>query len=235
MGCDIHIMAEVKENGEWRKNTDPLFKNPFYSTNKKRMSFQEDEYIEEPSSARRYDWFAILADIRNGYGFAGVSTGSGFDVISECNGVPHDACEEWQQYVSEWQHDMHSESYLDISDFDKFNFEQVTMKSGVISLSDYKKVRGTGDSPSTWSGGIHGGNTATVDEHTADRILTGENIIVSVGDVTKASDECDIHVQYNWTVLYREWFSDNIEDTVEPLRKLAEKYDDARIVFGFDN
>lgn len=39
MGCDIHIIAEVKKEGQWVLNT-------------------------EPPSGRSYDWFSILADVR---------------------------------------------------------------------------------------------------------------------------------------------------------------------------
>ena len=39
---------------------------------------------------RNYNVFSILANVRNGYGFAGVRTGSGFDPISDGRGLPDD-------------------------------------------------------------------------------------------------------------------------------------------------
>jgi len=43
---------------------------------------------------RNYNAFAILADVRNGYGFAGCDTGDGFVPISTPKGFPDDMCEE---------------------------------------------------------------------------------------------------------------------------------------------
>ena len=39
---------------------------------------------------RNYDVFSILADVRNGYGFAGVRTSTGFDPIAPGRGLPSD-------------------------------------------------------------------------------------------------------------------------------------------------
>ena len=53
MGCDIHMMAKVQQdNGSW-KNAGEIDGN------------------------RNYDLFAILANVRNGHGFAGIKTGGG--------------------------------------------------------------------------------------------------------------------------------------------------------------
>lgn len=30
MGCDIHIIAEVKENGVWKKNSEKIFPNSHF-------------------------------------------------------------------------------------------------------------------------------------------------------------------------------------------------------------
>ena len=48
--------------------------------------FSHPQYLHD----RHYDVFAILADVRNGYGFAGVRTGSGFDPIAPGRGLPSD-------------------------------------------------------------------------------------------------------------------------------------------------
>lgn len=39
---------------------------------------------------RNYDVFAILGNVRNGYGFAGTPTSTGFEPISDCRGLPED-------------------------------------------------------------------------------------------------------------------------------------------------
>ncbi len=281
MGCDIHIIAEVRElnypelknikgwryviafifgvkifkkvAGPWIMNNDKVFKNPYYTTDEELKEiqktnpkytlsdWQEKELQSEPPSSRNYDWFAVLADVRNGRGFAGINTGAGFDVISEPKGVPEDACDEWKQSVENMGCDMHSKSYLTLEEFDKFNWNQMTMKYGVIPLSEYIELKDTGDSPNGWSGGISGPNIITITVNDADKIIAGENVKLTgydraLGiDVTKPASEWKVYVGYEWPVLYSEWFKHNIEGTVEPLRKLKKKHADARLVFGFDN
>ena len=69
MGCDIHLYVERKVPGiGWVSLEDP---NEHYNglTN------------------RNYSIFAILANVRNGRGFAGIVTGTGFNPISEPRGL----------------------------------------------------------------------------------------------------------------------------------------------------
>lgn len=179
MGCDIHNKCEIKRNGKWELNTDKVFPNPWYEKDSE-YKWQKEEFQDEPDSSRNYDWFAILADVRNGYGFAGVSTGSGFDVIAEPRGVPEDASDEWKKEVKKWDRDMHSQSYLTIEDFDNFDWNQFTMKYGVISLNQYKELRGTSQSPNSWSGASFGGNIITVSTDIADAILADPEIRLRV-------------------------------------------------------
>lgn len=68
MGTDIHLMLQVKQGGNWL----------------------DIEPCAGWSRPRNYDLFAILANIRNGSGFAGVPTGEGFVPISEPRGIPQD-------------------------------------------------------------------------------------------------------------------------------------------------
>ena len=67
MGCDIHSLAQVRKNGKWVTVLQTV-----------------------AGDHRNYDTFAVLADVRNGYGFAGCDTGDGFEPISEPKGFPSD-------------------------------------------------------------------------------------------------------------------------------------------------
>lgn len=296
MGADIHLITEVKENGVWKQNIDKIFKNPWYKEDEKNKTKDQqwklalEEYISNPPDSRNYDWFAILANVRNGRGFAGVKTGQGFDVIAEPKGLPNDISDVALKYfcyeitdnddladheidgvyrvgrycAAEWMlhydckistigdkdyvtnPDYHSSSYLTVEDFNNFDWNQVTMKNGIISLSQYKELRDTNKTPDTWSGGVGGGNTITMSDDEADEILDGNTEMLLTRDnknmfrpdaepETKPASEWDIYVQYQWSVLYSKWFEKNIQNTVDPLRKLKEKYEDVRIVFAFDN
>ena len=65
MGCDIHMVAQVKQDGNWQT-------------------------VDRLSISRCYDLFAILAGVRNGCGFSGVPTGDGFSPIDRPRGLPPD-------------------------------------------------------------------------------------------------------------------------------------------------
>lgn len=239
MGCDIHSRIEIKKNGKWEQNQEPLFKNPY--------NFDKDpakEMIPSWGDSRQYDWFSVLADVRNGSGFAGCKTGEGFVPIAEPRGIPKDATEEWKNYCKDWGGDLHSKGYLTISDFENYDWNRSTKKYGVISLSQYTELRGTNKSPESWCGGIGGGKNITVSEEDADKILSGETVeIVGDGDssydnrkrtINLASD-FTINVRYSWEINYKDWFEYNLTNLIEPMKKLKEKYEDVRVVFGFDN
>jgi len=70
MGTDIHLAAEVFRDGKWHLVD-----------------------IDLPCN-RNYRAFAILADVRNGYGFAGMDTGEPVIPISYPRGFPEDISEE---------------------------------------------------------------------------------------------------------------------------------------------
>ena len=260
MGCDIHGLCEVKENGVWKVNTKKVFKNSYYLSDEElaerrkdrpdyeRSDWQEIEFEEHPTDARSYDWFAILADVRNGRGFAGVRTGEGFDVIAEPRGVPKDATKKWKKEVKNWGCDMHSQSYLSVEDFDNFDWSQKTSKWGTIQLNQYKELRGTGKSPEDWSGSVFGGKTITISMDEANDILDGKTVTIEEDNyfgklrgeepkihLVNLESDYQIYVSYEWEILYSEWFDYKIKAVVEPLRKLKEEYEDVRYVFGFDN
>src|SRR5690242_3218591 len=66
MGCDIHPYAEVLTDSGWRKAD-----------------------VNVPSD-RNYWAFSVMADVRNGSGFAGCDTGKPVEPISKPRGLPAD-------------------------------------------------------------------------------------------------------------------------------------------------
>ena len=67
MGTDIHSIAQVNRDGRWQTVA-----------------------VGIDGDRRSYNTFAMLADVRNGYGFAGCRTSTGFPVIHEQRGLPED-------------------------------------------------------------------------------------------------------------------------------------------------
>ena len=67
MGTDIHSIVQVRKENKWVTVGVAVAGNP-----------------------RSYNTFAMLADVRNGRGFAGIKTSDGFPVIHEQRGLPED-------------------------------------------------------------------------------------------------------------------------------------------------
>lgn len=67
MGTDIHSIAQVNRDGQWQTVA---------------VGIDGDQ--------RSYNTFAMLANVQNGYGFAGCRTSTGFPVIHEQRGLPED-------------------------------------------------------------------------------------------------------------------------------------------------
>ena len=94
MGCYIHIWAEVKKDGKWAK-VGKVFKNTYYDQDEPNR-VDEDGYewnaemTDSPYQGRSYNLFSILANVRNGEGFAGCDTGDGFVPIAMPRGLPED-------------------------------------------------------------------------------------------------------------------------------------------------
>lgn len=259
MGCDIHMFAEKKVNGKWEQ-IGKVFENPYYSPDRE-SKIDEDGYewnpthTNQPYKGRNYDLFAILADVRNGRGFAGVKTGEGFNPISSPKGLPKDISKEllkedictiedgdyevselsnWvERGYSEWieenvsctNPDSHSHSYFTIKELKDYDWHQITMKVGVITLNQYKGIKEKGGAPDGWSGSVGGGNVITIDEPTADLFLKGELPELSTND---------IYVSYHWTIKYSEHAESFLNTTIPLLEAIGEP-EDVRIVFWFDN
>lgn len=202
MGCDIHIWAEVRENGKW-KMKGPVDLN------------------------RNYNLFAILANVRNGRGFAGIKTGEGFNPISDPKGVPDDASPEYKEKVSDWDGDGHSHSFHTLKELQSFDWGQITMLRGTLSIEEYKEVRETGRKPRSYSGSVWGPRCVTLDTDDADKLLDGGvNSDVLVEQPT-------FYVNYHWPVMYSETCGD-FNDFLIALEKVGDP-NDVRIVFFFDN
>src|ERR1700760_96312 len=83
MGTDIHLYVEKRGPAGWI-SCDTWEKDD-YEPHRLTVPYGKHFY-----SDRSYDTFAILADVRNGHGFAGVSTGEGFTPVSMPKGLPGD-------------------------------------------------------------------------------------------------------------------------------------------------
>lgn len=130
MGCDIHIVAEVHKNGVWELSD-----------------------VQVPDD-RNYCTFAILADVRNGVGFAGVKTGGYLPPISFPRGIPKDASSGvhaiWNDEVDDFWLGDHSHSWLTLQELLAYPYEGDVTVCGMVSAEQAERFRATGETPKTW-------------------------------------------------------------------------------------
>lgn len=84
MGTDIHSIVQVRKGGERFQLHDindapPVAPGEWVTVG-----------VAVAGDPRSYNTFAMLADVRNGRGFAGIKTSDGFPVIHEQRGLPED-------------------------------------------------------------------------------------------------------------------------------------------------
>lgn len=155
MGTDIHMIAEIRKDGIWQTILDKIF------IDREGTKFEEETCV--PYSNRNYNLFGILADVRNGSGFAGCRTGEKFNPISKPKSYPKDMDERSKYFLGdEWGH--HSASYLTLKEIFDFDWTQLHRIYGIVDEEEYKNTIMKGKHPTFWGGGIGGGNCVTLPE-----------------------------------------------------------------------
>lgn len=225
MGCDIHTMAEIRRKSkevdkeEYNQVWEVLtFPNPYYG----KYEWEKSQETLSPFTDRNYKLFGFLADVRNGYGFAGVDTGDAIKPIDEPRGVPENASKEWKAYCWDWGQDLHSMSYFTLAELKGADWDQPVIARMYVSPEDYAKFKKTGNVPDMgW--GASNQKEVTAKEYEA----------------MPDEDKALVHgVQIEYSKPMR-WYGDNFLDMLKKLEKIAKtekvSEDEVRLVFGFDN
>ena len=110
MGCDIHSFVEIKHEGIWRYVPE-LFEGAEWA----KKEYGPDAMRSEPFCWRNYGVFGFLAGVRN-Y--------SAIPVLVEPRGLPEDITVAVQREVTRWDCDMHTPSWLALSELLAFDFDQ---------------------------------------------------------------------------------------------------------------
>ena len=201
MGCDIH--------GVWQKKVGDVW----------------EDISSNYGQNRHYQLFAVLAGVRNGYGFAGVRTGDAIDPISEPRGLPKDfdvdvevhpikdssILTPWRRYydpsdLSVWMGD-HSHSWLTADEMlEWYDHAPAVVHEGVISRRDYEEWDGVSP-PSDYCGGIPG------------------------RDVVMFPEKGWTYVRVGWTAS----LATELAYFFDEVRRLREEHGEVRFVFGFDS
>lgn len=174
---------------------------------------------------RNYDLFAMLADVRNGRGFAGIETGEGFLPICDPKGLPDDVSEPVREASDRWGVDGHSHSWHTLADLQAyFAVERKTRHYGMVSLDEYKVFKEKGQ-PESWCGDVSGGSIQKVTPTEMDRIITG-TLAVPGGKTP--------FTRVTWEESYANSARGFIDTVMPGLAKLGAP-EDVRVVFWFDN
>jgi hypothetical protein len=205
MGTDVHAVWQAKKDGKWVDIESKWEQN------------------------RHYFLFAWLADVRNGFGFAGIPTHDPIKPISKPRGYPQDfnaeddyylvACveaidprrREWlepDEAPAAWLGD-HSHSWLTADEILAAERPHNIRKDGVLTLDEYKAWDKVSE-PDSWSGGVMGRGLVT-------------SMPSEIGPETT-------HVQVSW--IRQE---DGLDYFVDEVRRLKELHGEVRLVFGFDS
>lgn len=254
MGCDIHMWAEInrknKDNTYRWEMVGNIFKNPYYQKDDPSTKFvyedgdvSENNYplCDRPWDLRNYDLFAILADVRNGHGFAGVDTGDGFIPIAPPRGVPEDASLAYKKEVEKWQGDGHSHSYFSVRELASYDWHGLRTKHrGYVNPKEYEWFQRKGKPTKGFCAGVDGANVVKISNEQMEQLNNPVLRILNV-DKTKPIMEFDKNKSYYTLVEWEESYYDScvnfVDKTIPALQALFKKTNvqDVRIVFFFDN
>lgn len=222
MGTDIHVCVERRVDGMWNAVLKP------------------DDYTEDSlywlDVNRNYSLFAILADVRNGYG------GDGFIPISKPRGLPSDVSAEiLKDHAEGWDHSI---SWLTLQEILDYDWTQITKRRGWVNGPAYFKWiqynKRCGESPAEWCGfvggtGIKHITVAQMDEE----IRKIEQQYPDYRDYHKrfkAVEETlgDTYCLIEWVQPYYKCCRYFLSDVIPQLLRIG-KPEDVRLVFWFDS
>jgi hypothetical protein len=141
MGCDEHWNVEKRIDGVWVR-AEPLVPNRY------RFEPTDPEMVREDwGPGRNYNLYGILADVRNGYGFAGCDIGDGFEPIlgreQPTRGLPDDATAETRENSDDWGEDGHSRTWLSLRELLAFDwFGETTRERAIVAVAQVGEAVG---------------------------------------------------------------------------------------------
>lgn len=240
MGCDIHCFAERYFDGAWHLLAPSVEARPWrFGQPGPDPRFTYTGVLRDWFDSRNYDLFGILADVRNGIGFAGIRTGDAWPVIEEPRGIPADASDLYRKEAEEWGIDGHSHSWFTVEELDRF-FAGMVMgrKTGVVHCNDYAQ----GEIPHMHASDVSGLSSVILTEdqfaQVKDEIHQGqisrEAILHFNFDHFKHKRPVvGVYVRQEWDHP-AELVTEGFRGMLDELRKFGAP-DELRVVFFFDN
>lgn len=237
MGCDIHFYVEKQNTkGKW-VSADTWVDEEDDGRRYKHVPYEKEFY-----NGRNYNLFAILANVRNGRGFAGCKTGEGFVPIAQPRGVPKDACEEYIDQVAAMGADGHSHSWFTLRELLDYDWTQTTRLQGWVDFKAGEKWlrwgRDHGEGPESYCGGVSGGSVKHISVQELEQLCEKYRKLTREGQEAMLTQMAHTYAMVSWTETYYQAASHFWSDVIPKLLKLAggvDGVDKVRIVFFFDN
>lgn len=203
----------------WCKPPDPT-DDPddfaYYSTRYVEAGKVRDQWYSD----RHYVVFALLGNVRNGHGFAGVYTHEPIVPLSDCAGFPDDMTAESLAWMDARGGD-HSDTWVLLRDVLKYDYDQPLRRGGVVTLREYDTYLRRGELEE-WSGDVSGRSVKFVSEELAKEMV-------------KRKDFGDGHtyVRIRWAVP----LGRAVENFIERMKMLAVTVGEheCRLIFNFDS
>lgn len=182
MGTDIHFFAEKRNHNTGAWEYLPAPEDGFDYRESRRIrerdgndnAYQpkhpyrwgggndDEDYIRSWFTDRNYTLFGMLADVRNGSGFAGCDLGDPLEVIAQPRGWPADLSPELEAERADIEH---TPCWLTVAEMQTFFGRKRVedyVRRGVVDGATYERLRDTGEVPRMSSGGISGPGIITV-------------------------------------------------------------------------
>lgn len=226
MGTDIHAAIEYRQDGDaaWQALLTP---NKYHGRYK-----NEPELTARVDIDRDYDVFSILGNVRNGYGFAGVPTGSGFAPISDGRGVPADITPEAREALS----NEHSATWVTLAEILAYDWTRTTKKQGVVNGVTYEKwdrMKQWVKAPDNYCGGISGGRI----KHVTEGEMKAQVIALRAARTQDFSVIENFYCSVEWEETYAEAGAQIWTAVLPHMLKLGAQvgFENVRLVMDFDS
>lgn len=147
MGCDIHIRIQVQDESGWH---DVSWQPKPWRDDEK----PKDGIPVAPDcfDSRNYNKFAILANVRNGYGFAGIKTGERWPSIAGDRGLPDGMSEPDDYSLGD-----HSFTWMTLEELKAFDWHGTkSWLYGCVPANEYERLTTMGQTPTRYSGDVTG-------------------------------------------------------------------------------
>lgn len=229
MGCDIHVIIERRDNGgPWVRV--PFATVPYVERGTADSWWKEfDEAIAagavampDQFTSRNYSLFGILADVRNGFGFAGIPTGEPWTAIAPDRGLPADMVPLANPYELGDHLGDHSFTWIGLDELRAFDWDgTVRRKRGVVEFPVWREWQDSQDTqPTEWAGGVSGRSV---------------EIITAAQALERSTNLHDnLYVESEWSTTAREATGDWPGQIIPILERIANG-GELRLLMGFDS